>query len=216
MSPDRSIKKLDEISGEKVSRETFQILENYAETLKKWQKRINLVSEKSVENLWARHFLDSAQLIPFFPDNCRLVLDMGSGAGFPGLVLAALLKEKSDCQFHLVESDARKCTFLRTVSAIISGNIVIHNLRLEALELAQPADVISARALAPLNILLGYAAPFCGKSTRCLFLKGENVQKELDEAAKSWNMDYQLIPSKTHEGGTIIVLKNFSGRKNGD
>ncbi len=187
-----------------VSRETLARLERYAELLRKWQRAINLVGPDTLPDLWRRHMLDSAQLYPLIPPGARTLLDLGSGAGFPGLVLAIL----GVPEVHLVESDSRKCAFLREagrITGMIPGNVTIHSCRIEDLE-PWPVDVITARACARLDRLLAYAEPFLGEGTICLFLKGRTVNEELTEAAKTWSMTVERRPSVAESSGVILQL----------
>jgi 16S rRNA (guanine527-N7)-methyltransferase len=185
-----------------VSRETADQLKLYAELLVKWQAKINLVGPATIPELWRRHMLDSAQLWPLLEDGP--ILDLGSGAGFPGLVLA-ILRGKAD-PVHLVESDARKCAFLREVARQTDAIVTIHNQRIESIT-AFPVATITARALAPVTSLLTLAEPFLQPSTHCLFLKGEKLEDELTAAAKDWNMNCERIPSRTDPNGVILRLR---------
>lgn len=199
--------------GQNVSRETFSALEAYAALLVKWQKAINLVSPESLKDLWRRHFLDSAQLLPLLPPGDAPITDFGSGGGFPGLVLAIL----SGRPAHLIESDARKCAFLREaahaagISGRFTGRITVHNRRFDRLE-PWPAPVITARACANLAELLEHVAPFLAPDTVCLFLKGAKVDEELTEARRHWNMQLERRRSVTDSSGTILILKDLKRR----
>lgn len=184
-----------------VSRETLDRLQAYADLLVKWQKSINLVGRSTLDDLWRRHLLDSAQLFPLLPDGVRTLVDFGSGAGFPALVLAIL----GVPDVHMVESDVRKGAFLREVARVTGTSVTVHSKRIEAME-PFPADVVSARALAPIAQLLDFAAPFLGPKTQCLFLKGQNVEAELTEAYKMWNMSVDRHPSRTEPAATILRL----------
>jgi len=196
--------------GVNVSRETMARLEAYAGLLAKWQAKINLVGPATLPDLWRRHFLDSAQLLPLLPAAPGRVVDLGSGAGFPGLVLALM----TDWQVHLVDSDQRKCAFLRQVAleAGILDRVAIHAQRFEALK-PFPADVVTARACAPLDDLLGYAAPFIGESGRCLFLKGKGVEEELTAAETHWMMRVARRESLSDPAGTVLVIDQLQRRK---
>jgi 16S rRNA (guanine527-N7)-methyltransferase len=186
-----------------VSRETLDRLERYAEALRRWQARINLVAPASLPDLWRRHMLDSAQLLPLIPPSARRLVDLGSGAGFPGLVLAILGVR----EVHLVEADSRKCAFLRE-AARLSGpvNVTIHNRRVESLP-AEPYDVVTARALAPLPELLTLARRFAGPGTVYLFPKGQGVAEELIKAPETATMRLERIPSRTQPGAEILKLE---------
>lgn len=198
-----------------VSRETLARLQSYADTLKKWQARINLVSATTLPELWQRHFLDSAQLYPFLPAQTRVVTDLGSGAGFPGLVLAIVAEAAGrDIQWHLVESDGRKAAFLAEAAraARIAGAIKIHAVRAEGLGGRMGADVITARALAPLEKLLEYAHPLVKTDGLCLFLKGERVEDELTVARQRWRFDLDRHQSKSDPGGVVLAIKGLKPR----
>lgn len=185
-----------------VSRETRERLERYAALLEKWQRRINLISSTTLPDLWRRHFLDSAQLLPWL--GLGPVLDMGSGAGFPGLVLAIL--RGTAAPVHLVESDARKCAFLAEVARVTQADVIIHNCRTEALP-PFSVETITARALAPLSQLLNWSEKFLSPSTQCLFLKGRNGEDELTQAGKDWRMQITRRDSLTDPSGIIFHLK---------
>src|SRR5262245_2955176 len=155
--------------GINVSRETLRRLATYAALLEKWQAKINLVGPATLPDLWRRHFLDSAQLLPLLGHPSGTLVDLGSGAGFPGLVLTIM----TDWRVHLVDSDQRKCAFLRQVALDcgVLDRVTIHAKRIEQVT-GIAADVVTARACAPLVELLALAAPFVGQTGRCLFLKG--------------------------------------------
>ncbi len=190
-----------------VSRETLARLEAYVTLLEKWNRRINLVSRRSLEDVWRRHILDSIQLLPFYDPGGvpGPWLDLGSGAGFPGLVLAiAGVRD-----LHLVESDGRKCTFLAEAARVTGAEVTVHNDRIEALP-AQGAATISARALAPLPRLLSWAYPHLVQEGQILLLKGQDVDVELTEAEKYWTMTSRLIPSVTEGSGSILQLTEMS------
>ncbi len=187
-----------------VSRETLARLEAYAALLAKWQRRINLVSAASMDDLWRRHMLDSAQLFPYLPESFARLVDLGSGAGFPGLVLAIL----GAGGVELIESDGRKCAFLAEAARVTETAVTIHNARIEALA-AAPADVITARALAPLTKLLASAEPFLTCGSVCLFLKGAGVDEELTSAAKEWNMRASRHPSTTDPRGVVLHIQGI-------
>lgn len=191
-----------------VSRETLDRLRAYADLLAKWQARINLVSKADLPDIWRRHFLDSAQLLPLLPDDPgpenRVIADLGSGAGFPGLVLAIL----GAGRVHLIESDGRKCAFLSEAARITAAPAEIHNIRLDPRRPPAPdirADVVTARAVAPLPDLVELALPLLKPGGVCLFLKGAGAAEELTAARKVWNMRVETWPSRTGTG-TILRL----------
>lgn len=185
-----------------VSRETLDRLRRYADLLVKWNRRINLVGQGTLPDLWRRHMLDSAQLYPLIADPKALLLDLGSGAGFPGLVLAAM----GATDVHLIESDRRKCAFLGEAARVIGVPVTIHAERIES---ATPfiARTIVSRALAPLPDLLELAARFSNEHSEFLFFKGRTVEQELTRAKKAWNMRVEKIPSRTDSQGTILRLE---------
>jgi 16S rRNA (guanine527-N7)-methyltransferase len=176
----------------------------YAELLVNWQSRINLVGPTTLVDLWRRHMLDSAQLLAYLPPG--EVLDLGSGAGFPGLVLAVLRGTAEAGLVHLVESDSRKAAFLREAARLTGAPAVVHNCRIEALE-PFPVSTITARALAPLVKLLEMAELFLSPTTCCLFLKGRSSEEELTRAGKDWTMRANRIPSRTDPSGYILHLR---------
>lgn len=188
-----------------VSRETLDRLRAYADLLLKWQARINLIGPETIPNLWQRHFLDSAQVFPRLPQDTHRLVDMGSGAGFPGLVLAIM----GVPDVHLIESDQRKGAFLREAARISGTTITLHNARIEKLP-PLGADVVTARALAPLEKLLFWAEPHLAAHGQCLFLKGRGCEDELTTAAKEWNITYERFPSLSEPLATILHLKEVS------
>jgi len=193
------------------SRETLARLETYAAELRLWQRSTNLISPSTEDQIWHRHFADSAQLLALAPD-ARIWLDLGAGAGFPGLVIAILLAGRPGCRVHLVESSAKKVAFLRHVARNTGAPVDIHNLRIEewAKQSKLPAvNVVTARALASLGKLLGYAAPFFNAGTLGLFLKGRDVQAELDAARATWRFQSELVPSRTDPSGQIAVIRQL-------
>ena len=187
-----------DIANPDVSRETLmqsKNLQKFAEIFQKWQKTINLTAAN--EDLWERHIAQSIALLNFCPQNISTLADFGTGGGFPGLILAIYWQEQFPHlpapQFHLIESDARKASFLREAARLIGVNVTIHQCRIDNLDV-QKFDVITARALAPLPKLINYSLKFMGKNSVCLFYKGENYQSELTAAKKQWNMNYKVIP----------------------
>jgi 16S rRNA (guanine527-N7)-methyltransferase len=188
-----------------VSRETLERLEGYAALLAKWQKAINLVARDSLGDLWRRHMLDSAALWPLIPENNRVLVDLGSGAGFPGLVLAIL----GAPEVHLVESDARKCAFLSEAARLfVPHPVKIHRGRIESVE-PIVADVVTARALADLDTLLGYASRFLKPEGVCLFLKGRQAGDELTLASQRWTMTTERFPNPAESSGIILRIKGL-------
>jgi 16S rRNA (guanine527-N7)-methyltransferase len=191
-----------------VSRETLDRLVVYSILLEKWQKAINLVSKRSLDDRWRRHFLDSGQLLGHIPETARSVLDIGSGAGFPGMVLAIM----GAPNVVLVESDERKCLFLREVSRETSTPVTVVNQRIETYS-PRKFDVVTSRACAPLDKLLEYAQPYLGLTTVCLFPKGRSVEDELTAVKKRWNIRHSLLDSASDSAARIVRLEGiFDGR----
>lgn len=189
-----------------VSRETLERLDYYAQILTKWNKKINLVSRKSISELWTRHFLDSAQIFKLTPENTGKWCDLGSGGGFPGLVLAILaLESNKSLQFNLIESDERKTAFLATIVRDLSLNVSVIPQRIEESE-NQCADVVTARALAPLDKLLEYAVQHGKENGVFLLPKGENYQSELTMAREFWHIDCEVISSITDKNSAILKI----------
>lgn len=188
-----------------VSRETLERLQAYADLLVKWQARINLVGPDTIPSLWLRHFHDSAQLFPLLPQGIHRLVDMGSGAGFPGLVLAVM----GVPDVHLIESDARKCAFLREAARVSGTPITVHNTRIEALA-PLGAEVVTARALAPLDKLLAWAQPHLLPDGHCLFLKGRGHEDELTLASKEWNITVERVPSLSDPQAAILHLREVA------
>jgi len=189
-----------------VSRETESALRAYQTLLLKWQEKINLISPATMADSWARHFEDSTQIVPLVPQGSKTLYDLGSGAGFPGLILAIA---RPDIAVTLIESDAKKCAFLQAVSRETGVTVTIKNARIESVAREFPApNVVTARALASLESLLDYAGPWA-KSATMIFPKGENWQAEIDAAnAAGWAFDYEAVPSKTEKNARILVLKS--------
>lgn len=192
-----------------VSHETLDRLHAFVALLEKWQKSINLVGPATMGDVWGRHVADSLQLVALAPEETKVWLDLGSGAGLPGLVVAIALRERDGFTAHLVESNARKCAFLRVAAAETGAPVIIHARRIEELGAdtdRQRADVISARALAPLERLLDLAEPFMWKNTVCLFQKGQDVEAELTQASRCWKIPHVRQPSLVAQSGTILRI----------
>lgn len=204
-----------------VSRETLDDLARYAALLRRWQKAHNLVAAGTLDTVWSRHFADSAQLVGLAPE-ARRWLDLGAGAGFPGMVVAILLKGREGACVDLVEATGRKCAFLEAVRRETGAPARIHQLRLAPAAgtrahaalagLDGPFDIVTARALAPLAALLGLSLPFFTAHTQGLFLKGQDVEVELTEAARYWNIDGELHPSLTDPAGRILMVHSLERR----
>ena len=183
-------------------------MDAFLTVLTDWNARMNLVGPSALAEFWGRHAYDSAQLLKLAPD-ARIWADLGAGAGFPGIVLAVFLKDRERAKVHLIESMAKRCAFLRSVSMDLGLPTLIHNSRAESLHLS-PVDVVTARALAPMPRLLEYAQPLLRGSAVGLFLKGRDVERELEEARKSWRFEVSLSPSASDPEGRIVSLKRLS------
>ena len=191
-----------------VSRETLLRLDAYAGLLVQWAARINLVGGSTLDDPWRRHFLDSAQLFPLIPAGACSLIDLGSGAGFPGLALAIM----GVTGVELVESDARKCAFLREAARVAAAPVTIRNARIEAVPPHEVA-VVTARGLAPLDRILAYCQKFIGPDTVCLFPKGEQAGQEVEVAKQSWEFDVASHASRTDPRGVILCLSGVRRRE---
>lgn len=192
-----------------VSRETIDRLSAYEALLKKWNPAINLVSARSLDEVWSRHFLDSAQLFELGPENAKLWVDIGSGGGFPGLVIAVLAKQfRPEMRVILVESDARKSAFLATVARNLDLPVQVIAQRIEAADLP-PADILSARALAPLDLLLAFADQILAPTGIAIFPKGERWRDELIAAQGLWSFEHEAHISKTDPAAAILTIKGL-------
>lgn len=193
-----------------VSRETSDRLEIYAELLQKWNPKINLVSKSSIDDLWGRHIMDSAQVFDLAPNNKTHWADLGAGGGFPGLVVAILAAEKaSTLKTTLVESDVRKSTFLQTVVRETGLNTTVCIDRIERLPPLN-ADIVSARALAPLKTLLSYAERHLAQDGTAIFPKGANHQNELTESLEHWRFSVHKHPSVTDPDSVILSIGDIA------
>ncbi|GAN95724.1 glucose inhibited division protein B methyltransferase GidB [Komagataeibacter europaeus NBRC 3261] len=187
-----------------VSRETHDRLERYADILLRWNQRINLVSPHDLPHLWSRHIADSLQLARLIPSGPTSLVDMGSGGGFPGLVIACA----TDARVTLIESDQRKAAFLREAARVTGVQVRVCAQRLEVADVP-PAQVVTARALAPLSRLLEWGTRFLQPDGFCLFLKGRNAEDELTTASADWHMATTRIPSRTNADGVILELSDI-------
>jgi 16S rRNA (guanine527-N7)-methyltransferase len=195
-----------------VSRETLARLETLAAELRRWQGVKNLVGPKTLNTMWTRHIADSLQLLDLAPDARRWV-DLGSGAGFPGLVLGIAALERPGMTVDLVESNGRKCAFLRHVVRATGARATVHDARIEAvIDGFAGAQVVTARALAPLAELLAWAEPLLRNGAVGLFPKGREVDAELTEAAKSWTYEAELLPSRTDSQARIVRIHSLKAR----
>jgi 16S rRNA (guanine527-N7)-methyltransferase len=195
-----------QFESENVSRETFCRLQTYKTLLEKWQQKINLVSRSTLSHLWERHFEDSLQLLPYLPETKSTLVDLGSGAGFPGLVLAICRGET--LEVTLVESDLRKCLFLENVSRETFSHPKILRSRIESIA-GLKADIITARGLASLPLLLEYAYPLMKGTSFCLFLKGKEVEKEIEMAKKKWEFCLEMFSSLTDSEGRLLKISQI-------
>jgi 16S rRNA (guanine527-N7)-methyltransferase len=192
-----------------VTPDALTAFDAYADLLARWQARINLVGPKTLETLWHRHFLDSAQLFTHLPSDTQTLTDIGSGGGFPGLVLAIMAAHQGGPAVTLVESDARKAAFLREASRVCGAGATIINARAEAVE-APAADVVTARACAPLPRLLPWVFSRLRADGTALLLKGANWRDELTAAEKGWTLTSAKIPSCTDTSGVILKLEGLN------
>src|SRR5918997_2857277 len=192
-----------------VSRETLRRLDILAEELRRWQQVKNLVGPKTLDALWTRHIVDSLQLLELAPE-AKTWLDLGSGAGFPGLVLAIAGAERG-LKVHLVESNSRKCAFLRHIVRLTGADATVHEARLETVVpgFVGMADVVSARALAALAQLLDWTAPLLNAGTIGLFPKGRDAEIELTEARKQWTFEAETLPSSTDSCARILRITSI-------
>ncbi len=192
-----------------VSRETIADLEAYSGLVLKWTKTINLISKSSHAELWSRHVMDSVQLWRHVT-KCNHLLDLGSGGGFPGIVMAISAKHgKNIDRVTLVESDVRKCAFLLTVIRELDLPAKVITKRIEDLP-DMTADCVTARALAPLSDLLGYVAPHLSEGGQCLLLKGGKADDEIQAARKDWSFSVEKSPSMTQTEASVLIIKELS------
>jgi len=198
------------IPGADVSRETAEVLGAFVDLVLHWTPRVNLISAASRSEIWDRHIVDSAQLFPLAPPDFNLWADLGSGGGFPGIVVAILGKERRpDARFVLVESDQRKATFLRTASRIFGLRVTVVTKRIELLA-PLGVEVLSARALAPLDILLGYAARHLSPTGIALLPKGETVAEEIALARRNWRFELTQNRSITNANAAILRVESIA------
>ena len=192
-----------------INDERLEKLKTYLNLIKIWQKKFNLISQKSFESIWERHFLDSYQILKLI-GNKKRILDIGSGAGFPAIVCAIC----SNNNFDLVEINQKKCNFLNEVKDIIGiKNIFIHHSRIENLKIINNFDYISARAVTSLDKLLKYSFKFYKNGMYCIFLKGKTVSEEIKIAEKKFSFHIKLIKSVTNDDGKILLIKNIKKKE---
>jgi 16S rRNA (guanine527-N7)-methyltransferase len=211
-TPDLSADRASVLARLNVSRETILRLDAFVDLLLTWQAKTNLVANSTLGEIWTRHIADSLQLLKIAPD-ARTWVDLSSGGGFPGVVIACAVDAGGSVR--LVESNLKKAAFLREAIRATSAPATIHAMRIEdfVARLPAAADVVTARALAPLPKLLAYVAPFVEKGAQALLLKGQDVEVELTEASKYWNIKADLVASETDGGGRIVVIRDLR-RKN--
>jgi 16S rRNA (guanine527-N7)-methyltransferase len=194
----------------RVSRETENRLDIFVDLLLDWQKKTNLVAPSTLHELWTRHIADSLQLLPLAPE-ARLWVDFGSGGGFPGMPIACALAGQTGAQVHLIESNGKKAAFLREAVRATGAPAVVHRERAEKFgeSCAEAVHVVTARALAPLKILCAQAFPLISRGAVGLFLKGQDVDAELTDAAKYWRLEASKVPSKTSPQSAIVVVRGL-------
>ena len=196
-----------------VSRETLGKLQTYAALLGEWGSMQDLVAPSTLGDIWHRHIADSAQLLPLAPPDATKWVDLGSGAGFPGMVVAILAADRPDFRVTLIESSNRKCSFLREVARKTGAPVDILCMRIEELathHTLAPAEVVTARALAPLGKLLKLAQPLLADTTVALFLKGRDAPREIEDALKQWTFQVLTTPSRTDPDGRIVDIRHLA------
>lgn len=195
------------------SQEVVAELERFCAVLHKWQPAQNLVSRETLDQFWERHAADSLQAATLFGDGDRTVVDLGSGGGFPAIPLAIVSKD-ANRHFHLVESNSRKCAFLREVSRQLELSVTVHNSRIEKLDSRETglADIVTARALAGLSQLLGYIYPLLKPGGRAVLHKGRDYVEEVDEAGTQWEFDVVKIASETDPDAVLLDIRNIRPR----
>jgi 16S rRNA (guanine527-N7)-methyltransferase len=202
-----------------VSRETAARLDRFVDLLLTWQRHTNLIANSTVPNLWMRHIADSLQLLGLAPKASKAAgpvwVDIGTGGGFPGVVLACALADVPGAQVHMIESSTKKSAFLREAVDATGAPGIVHMGRAEdhGPSLASITDVVTARAVAPLRDLLRLVAPFTNKGAQALLLKGQDVDAELTEATKYWNIVAERVPSKTNPAARILIVRDLAPRK---
>lgn len=211
--PDLASDRAEALGLVAVSRETIARLDRLVGLFLEWQRTTNLVARSTVPHLWTRHIADSAQLLRLAPD-AKVWIDLGSGGGFPGLVIACALVERPGAMVHLVESSGKKCAFLRAAARQLDLPATVHCQRIEQFsrDFNGRADVVTARALAPLERLLPLAAPLLKTHGIGLFLKGQDIAAELTVASKCWNIDAVVEPSVTSSTSGILVVRKLRSR----
>ena len=201
------------LNRDSVSRETWARLDGLVARLLQWQQHTNLVADSTLPQVWTRHVADSLQLLDLAP-GAKTWIDLGSGAGFPGLVIACARADMPGAQVHLVESKQKKASFLRECAAALGIPAIVHAQRIEDFARTNKRifDVVTARALAPLDKLLDYANPLLKRGGIGVFPKGQDVAAELTAASKSWTIEADLVPSKTDPHGRVVLLRRLAKR----
>ena len=196
-----------------VSRETEARLDRFADLLWTWQAKTNLISPATLPKLWSRHISDSLQLLDIAP-TAKVWMDLGSGGGFPGMILACALAGTPEAHIHLVERNGKKAAFLREALRVTGAPGTVHLAGIEDIvdRTESPIDCVTARAVAPLHQLVGYAAPLVKRGAKALFLKGQDVEVELTEATKYWNIEPRLHSSRTGGHGWIVEIEKIERR----
>jgi len=196
-----------------VSRETESRLDRYVQLLQQWQAKINLVAPSTLPKLWTRHIADSLQLLALAP-SAKVWVDLGSGGGLPGVVLACALANTPGARLYLVERNAKKAAFLREAVRVTGAPGMVYAQGIEDIvdSIKGPVDCVTARALAPLNQLIGFAEPLVKQGAKALFLKGQDVEVELTEATKYWSIQPILHSSLTGGQGWIVELDRIDRR----
>ncbi|MGJ4930901.1 16S rRNA (guanine(527)-N(7))-methyltransferase RsmG [Bradyrhizobium sp. HKCCYLS2038] len=204
---DLSADKAEALALVPVSRETEQRLDRYVALLLEWQAKTNLVAPSTLPQLWTRHIADSLQLLDLAPD-AKIWVDLGSGGGFPGVVLACALAERPGAQVHLVERIGKKAAFLREAIRVTGAPGIVHLSEIGDIveKWSGRVDCVTARALAPLHQLIGFAEPLVKKGAKALFLKGQDVEAELTESTKYWKIEPKLHSSRTGGQGWIVAI----------
>jgi 16S rRNA (guanine527-N7)-methyltransferase len=199
-----------------VPRETANLLDRFVELLLPWTQRTNLIARSTIPTIWTRHISDSLQLLPLAPGATSWI-DFGSGAGFPGVILACSLAGRAGAEVHLIESNGKKAAFLREAVQQLALPAEVHTVRIEDFvknSKLRP-DVVTARAVAPLHRLLDLAMPLLMKGVLGVFPKGQDVEGELTRASKYWNIDAQLVPSQTSPQARIVIVRGLKRRTKG-
>ena len=199
------------LSSTGASRETLDRFKVYQALLEKWAPRINLVGSSTLPNFWSRHILDSAQILPHAPPSALSWVDFGSGAGFPGLVLAVLLEARSNATICLIEASAKRCAFLREAARAMETKVEIIQAKLEDVAPSR-SDVVTARAFTSLERLIAYAVPWLGDQSQTLFPKGEEIHAEIAQASTQWNFQSIIYPSISDSRGCVVKISNIHAR----